>query len=265
MRRTEVGVRGHLLRAGVCAALAAAGVLVSAEARAQPKPPGGDAVLDRYVAAIGGRDAYAKFNNRLIKARLEVPAAGLSMTVTNWNARPDKARTLVESDVVGRIERGFDGAVGWEISITQGPRILDGVQLDNAARESRFDGLVAWREWVVSAENQGAADVDGKPAWKILVTPKRGTPQTCFFEQATSLLVKIEMVVPTVTGDVPTETFVGDYREVSGVRLPHRTRQRVGGQELVTVFESVTYNAEFPAGQFDLPKEIQALLASRRK
>ena len=42
--------------------------------------------------------------------------------------------------------------------------------------------------------------------------------------------------------------------------LPHRVRQVVAGQELVTTIESITHNVEIPAGQFDLPKEIQALV-----
>jgi hypothetical protein len=64
-------------------------------------------------------------------------------------------------------------------------------------------------------------------------------------------------------GDVPVVNYVWDYREVDGVRLPHKLRQVVGGQELVTTFESFTHNAEIPASQFDLPKEIHALVGKK--
>jgi hypothetical protein len=185
------------------------------------------------------------------------------MSVTTWAARPDKARILIESDVVGRIERGFDGTVGWEVATTSGPRVYEGAQLDDAARDNRFDGLAAWRDWVAKAETQGAADVDGKPAWKVLVTPKRGGAQSYFFDQASSLIAKLETTARTPMGDVPVGIFFSDYRDVGGVRMPHRVRQLVADQELVSVIESITPNAEIPAGQFDLPKEIQALIAKK--
>jgi len=243
----------------VCAAVIVAGV----EIRAQEATPSAETLLDNYVKAIGGRAASDKVNTRVIKAKLEVPAAGLSMSVSTWAARPNKARTIIESDAVGRIERGFDGSVGWEVTTTTGPRVYEGAQLDDAVRDNRFDGLVTWREWVAKAETRGAADVEGKPAWKVLVTPKRGSPQTYFFDRASSLVVKLETIVRTPMGDIPAEAFLSDYRDVAGVLMPHRVRQLVTGQELVSVIESVTPNAEIPAGQFDLPKEIQALLVKK--
>jgi hypothetical protein len=62
---------------------------------------------------------------------------------------------------------------------------------------------------------------------------------------------------------VPVESYVSDFRDVGGVRLPHRIRQVAAGQELVTTVESIAHNVEIPAGQFDLPKEIQALLGKK--
>ena len=52
--------------------------------------------------------------------------------------------------------------------------MLEGAQLDDVVRDSRFDGLAAWRDWVAKAETQGAADVDGKPAWKVLSDAETG-------------------------------------------------------------------------------------------
>ena len=206
---------------------------------------------------------FEKLNNRVSKGRLELPAAGVSMTVSIWAARPNKTRVLVESDLVGRIERGYDGAVGWELTTTSGPRVLDGAQLDDMVRDSRFEGLAGWRDWVAKAETQGPAEVDGKPAWKVLVTPTRGSAQTYYFDQVSSLAVKMEMTVRTAGGDVPAESYFGDYRDVGGVRVAHRLRQLAAGQEIVTTIDSVAHNVEMPAGQCDPPKEIQALLAKK--
>jgi len=229
----------------------------------QASQPDGATVLDRHVAAAGGTEAFARLRTRVTKARLEIPAAGVSMAVTVWAARPDRMRTLVESELVGRIERGYDGAVAWELTTTAGPRVHDGAQLDDLARDSRFDGLAGWRDWVAKAECLGAADVEGKPAWKVRITPKRGSPQTFYFDQASSLAVRMETIVPTPMGEVPAEAVFGEYREVDGVRIPHRVRQQAAGQDLVTVVESVTHNTEMAEAEFALPKEVQALVAKK--
>jgi len=252
-------MRQRILLANVCGALLAAGVLAGVEVRAQAAIPGGDALVDGHVKAAGGRAAFDKLTTRVSKARIDVSGANVSMAVTTWAARPNRTRTIVESDLLGRIERGFDGAVGWELSTTSGPRLLEGKELDDAVRDNVFDGLASWRDWVAKAETQGPATVDGKPAWKVVVTPKRGSAQTYYFDQATALVAEIETIVRTAAGDVPVETYVSDYRNVGGVLLPHRLRQVAAGRELVTTFDSITHNAEVPAGQFDLPKEIRAL------
>lgn len=233
-------------------------------AGAQGTAPSASAVLDKYVAAIGG-PAWRKVSSRVVKATIQMPAAGVSMSATIWAARPAKTRTLIESDMIGKIERGYDGTVGWEINPMQGTRVFEGVELDNAARDGNFDGLVNWKDWVATADNKGPADVDGKPAWKIVVSPKRGAPQTYYFDQATGLAVKVEMSVQSAAGEVQSETYPGDYREVAGVRVPYRVRQTAGGQELVIVLDSVSFDTAIPASQFDPPKEIQALLASKKK
>jgi hypothetical protein len=256
-------MRQRMRIVSVCAAVLMAGVPATGEARGQAAPPSGETLLDNHVKAAGGRAAFDKLNTRTAKARIEVAAAGISMTVSSWAARPNKVRIVIESDVVGRVERGFDGTVGWELATTSGPRLFDGAQLDDLVRDSLFEGVAAWRDWVEKAETQGTAEVDGKPAWKVLVTPKRGSPVTYYFDQASSLAVKLEMTIRSPMGDVPTVNYVSDYRSVNGVRVAHRLRQVVGGQELVTTFESFRHNAEIPAGTFDLPKEIQALLGKK--
>jgi len=191
----------------VVAALVAAWCGTSAVLKAQPAAPSAETLLDSHVKAIGGAQAFTTLNSRVVTARMDVPAAGISMAITVWAARPNKVRTLVESDVVGRIERGFDGTVGWEMNPMSGTVIFDGARLDDAARDANFDGLAAWRDWVVKAETQGTADVDGKPAWKVLVTPKRGSPQTYYFDQASSLVVKLEATARSSMGEMVVQTY----------------------------------------------------------
>jgi zinc protease len=256
-------MRHKTLLAIVCATVMVAGVLAGVELRAQAALPEGAALVDGYVKATGGRAAFDRLTTRVAKARTDVTGANVSMAVTMWAARPNRALTIVESDLLGRIERGFDDTVGWELSTTGGPRVLEGNELDDAARDNVFDGLVSWRDWVAKLETQGPAVVDGRPAWKVLLTPKVGSARTYYFDQASALVVEVETIVRTSAGDVPVAVFASDYRDVRGVLLPYRLRQVAAGRELVTTFDSITHNVEIPAGRFDLPKEVLALVPKK--
>ncbi len=256
-------MRQKTLSAFVWATVTAAGVLAGVEVRAQAAPPEGASLLDGHVKASGGRAAFDRLTTRVAKARTDVTGANVSMAATMWAARPNRALTVVESDLVGRIERGFDGTVGWELTTTAGPRVLEGSELDDAARDNVFDGLASWRDWVAKVETQGAAVVDGRPAWQVLLTPKVGSARTYYFDQASALVVEVEIVVRTAAGDVPVASFASDYRDVGGVLMPYRLRQVAAGRELVTTFESITHNVEIPAGRFDLPKEVLALVPKK--
>lgn len=86
-------MRKLMTAVGICEVVVAALLMAGIEVWAQATPPAAETVLDNYVKAIGGRAAFDKLNTRIMKARLEMPAANLSMAVTGWAARPNKTRT----------------------------------------------------------------------------------------------------------------------------------------------------------------------------
>ena len=85
---------------------------------------------------------------------------------------------------------------------------------------------------------------------------------TLYFEKESGLLVKQE--VSQQGGSV--ETMIGDYKEVDGIKIAHRTAQKTkieGVQfavEIVTTIDSVEHNVDIPASRFALPDDIKALL-----
>jgi len=161
----------------------------------------------------------AKLNTRAIKARLEVPAAGVSMAISIWAARPTRTRTLVESDIAGRIERGFDGTSGWEVSTTGGPRVLVGAQLDDMARDATFEGLAVWRDWVDKTETQAPPTLTGSPRGRSNHA-KAGIRADLLRRSGDVLVVKMTMTVRSAMGDIPAESYFSDYRDAGGSESP---------------------------------------------
>ena len=128
-RRTD---EKNLHTARAAAILAACLILMplASTARAEEALPEAAEILDRYVEATGGLEAYDKIQNRMIKGTLELTGQGISLDITLYQARPQKSYNLIESEVTGKIEKGTSDGVAWEDSMMSGPRILEGEERD---------------------------------------------------------------------------------------------------------------------------------------
>lgn len=244
------------LRSGLLAMLAGVAALGAPQSL-----PTAEAVLDRFVEETGGKAAYEKLHNEEIRGTVTVAGVALGGTMVRRGAAPDKSRTVMEIAGLGTIEEGTDGTIAWERSAVQGPRIKTGEERALALREAAFNAPVRWRELYAKAEVTGIEEIEGRPCYKVLLTPPVGKPVTHYYDRESGLLAKVAMVVASPMGDVPVEIFVGDYREVSGVRVPHSLKQRVISQEIRIMIDSVRYNTELPADAFEPPAEVRALTA----
>jgi hypothetical protein len=157
------------------------------------------------------------------------------------------------------MEEGFDGSVAWEMNALQGARIKEGEERAQVARASKISVLDAWREMYKEAKTVGSEDVNGKPAWKIEMTPREGRPEVFYFDKDSMMLVRVSSIVATALGDIPVETEMSDYRPVNGVETPFEMTQKAMSQTMVMHFARVQYNAPIPPGRFELPAAVKAL------
>jgi hypothetical protein len=164
---------------------------------------------------------------------------------------------------IGKMELGFDGDTAWENSSLQGPRIIEGDEKSAMERSSSFALVTSWREEYKSIRTVGEEDVNGKPAWKVEMTPNQGNAETFFFDKASALLVRMATVMSTPLGQIPTDMTLSDYRMVDGISTPFTTTQNAMGQSIIMHFDKIVYNAPLAKDAFDLPDAVKAVLAKR--
>src|SRR5690606_8752635 len=102
-------------------------------------PPAATLVA-KHVAAIGGEAAVRKHSAARIVGSVEVPAAGLTGTMTVFSAAPNRAASFASIAGVGEAPSGFDATVGWEVSPLTGARLHEGAELARMAEEADFHG-----------------------------------------------------------------------------------------------------------------------------
>jgi len=237
-------------------------VAAAASAADEIKP---EAILDKYIEVTGGRAAYEKIKTEIATGTLEITNIGLSGTITVYQATPDKAYTVIEfAGGVGKAEEGSNGQVAWAVNGMQGPRIKDGDERAGALRHDALNADIRWRDFYKKVELAGTEDVGGKACYKVVLTPNEGAAETRYYDKSSNLLVKLVMPVPTPDGSMTAEMTLSDYRDEGGILAPHTVTQKVPGADILVKIESVKHNAEMPAGRFDLPAEIKALMTDKK-
>lgn len=253
-----------------CAAL----WLVAGPLAAQDKPsapagkselPPAEQILDRYVEVTGGRSAYERLKSRVAQATISIEAANIKGSFTMYQMEPNLMAAESRMENLGVSREVFDGRIAWENSDLMGPRLKEGEELAVARRSATFNSEIHWRKLYKKVETVGQAEVEGRKAWKLELTPHEGRPEQQFYDQQSGLLIKSEMMLPTQFGDIPVESIVADFREVDGVKLPHKLTQRVAVQEVVITIDKIEHNVKIDRARFEPPDEIKELIAKAEK
>lgn len=227
--------------------------------------PTAEKILDRFVEALGGVKAFDKLRSTVTAATLAIPAAGVAIDVTIYAARPNLFYSIAESPMIGKIERGTDGAIFWEKSTMQGPRVLEGEELADAMRDAKFEGLSYWRSIYDSVAVAGLDTVDGSPGYKVVLKPKGGKPRTYVFDVISGLLVKTIHVAATQMGEIPVVGYVSDYRKTGDILQSYATTMKIMGQDRIITIANVEQNAAIPDSVFALPADIKELLETAKE
>jgi hypothetical protein len=222
--------------------------------------PKGEAVLDHFVEATGGKAAYEKVRSEVSTGSFELTGKGIRGTVSSSKAAPNKLYLAIDLAGIGKIEDGSNGEIAWNRSALQGPRLKEGDEKAAALREATFNEPIHWRKLYKSVETVGIENVDDKACYKVVLTPLEGKPATHFYDRQSHLLMKVAMTLSSPNGEVAVESKLSDYRKDGDILTPHRLENSFLGQQFVITIDTLKWNEEIPKSRFDVPADVQALL-----
>ena len=249
------------LRAVSALTVAGAILIASAALAGEADLPTGEELMEKLVAAKGGREALEKHTTSITKGAMIIDAIGLKADITSYAAKPDKSYVTIEIVDRGTIERGASGGVAWELSPLTGPRVMEGEERAFMLREAAFHGHLNWRQHYDKVECVGLETVHGHECYTIELTPPDTRPLTLSLNKETCLPARTEFTLATpAAGDISFDTVFENYTETDGVVSAGKITQKVGPQTVIITKHSVEYNVQIPEDRFDLPQQIQALL-----
>jgi hypothetical protein len=228
------------------------------EVRPAQLPPA-RAVLDKHLAAIGGRQAVLSHKSTHATGTLSMPAAGVTGVVDIYGAQPNRTLLKVTLGGVGEVLEGFDGTHGWSISPMTGPMLLEGKQLEEKRFDSEFHSELRTDDRYVSLTTLERVDFEGRSCYKVRLVRKTGGEDIEFYDVATGLKAGSITTRETQMGTVTGTTVETDYKKFGNLLQPTTVRSQLGGLQQVITITTVDYD-NVPASLFELPPGIKALL-----
>jgi hypothetical protein len=220
--------------------------------------PKAEAVLDQYIEATGGKAAYEKFKSRTLTGMIEITGANITGKIQIFQAAPNRLAVVTEVGPAGKTIQATDGKSAWEISPLTGDRLLDGAEKEDFLRKAKFNEELHVKELYQKLECDGIEDVDGKPAYKIVLTAKTGKTETEYYDKASHLLVKESTTAKGPMGEITVETFPSDYKPADGILIARTATQKALGQQIVIKLTEIKHDVDIPADTFRRPASLDA-------
>jgi hypothetical protein len=213
-------------------------------------------VVERYVAAIGGRAALAA--ERSMHEKSTIIAFGFKGTIEGWTERPDKSASQTALGPF-TLQDGFDGTTAWRIDQNGKFQQRDGKDLEDEKASAWFENL----GWLEPDQSGGSVTMlsserDSSGAWTVLeIRPPVGRARALWFNTKTGLIDRSV----TKTDQQTITTRLSDYHLDAGLVRAHRYEASVAGMPantLISIVDSVWVNERTDPARFAPPQHAAA-------
>jgi photosynthetic reaction center cytochrome c subunit len=212
-----------------------------------------DAIIERYIRAIGGEAAIEKIKTRVLRGtetttnRMTQPLTGqIEIYQANGN------KQLIVRGANGTTLQGFDGTRGWTKD-ARGVRETDAKELGGIRTEADFYRYLKIKEnypqmRVLAREKIGAREV-----YAVGATSRDDSREKLYFDTETGLLVRRYVSFKTAFGSIPEVTDFKDYRDVNGVKFPFIINWSRPPFSSNRNFTNITLNVTVDSARFEFP------------
>jgi len=220
-------------------------------------------VIEKSVAALGGRAAHAKIKSRSASGSitLQTPAGDIPGTIEVVNALPNKTRTVIKADLSQfgagplTIDQRFDGQNGYVLDTLQGNREITGNQLDNMRNSGFPHPFLTYKEMGVAATLEPREKIGDREMLVVVFEPAAGSTIKQFIDAETFMPARfsLKVTVPQLGTDVEQTTDLSDYRERDGIKVPFKLTSSSSVQSFVIILSTVEHNVAVDGKQFVKP------------
>lgn len=193
-----------------------------------------DELIDKHIEASGGMEQLDALQT--LKQTGEGAIMGMTVPFVVYQKRPGMMRN--EVTIQGQtMVTGYDGDTAWQINPMTGSTMAQPLPEEQAAmiaQQADMDGiLIGYEDAGYDVTYLGEGTVRDQAAYKLKVVSPSGQESVQYLDAETYLLVKTEAEVENPgMGVAMVETYLTDYRDVQGTRMPFAIETVMNGQSM---------------------------------
>ena len=197
------------------------------------------AVLNRYIAAIGGKEAFEKMSDKII--------------VMSGTAADQPIRIMIMQKMPAKLYQELQAGEMKQTIIyngTKGMMIVGEEQINieyNELERLKYDAALLLpldpESYGIKTELQSNVEVDSIDCYKVTYTLPSGLNWFQYYSSESGLKIKEVKEIQTAQGVFEQETYYSDYNEADGLRFPFTIKQYFGIQELDLKVTSIEINS----------------------
>jgi len=215
--------------------------------------PTSDQILDKYLAAVGGADAFYKIKTRVQNGTID--AMGEQYPIEVYSEGPER-RVSVSHPSFGDSVTAYNGQAGW-LSTARGIHPMN--TQENAA--ARVDAQLYFparvRELFHEFKVHPGEAIGGRETFLVTANGAGLPPVRLYFDQQSGLLLRLVRYAETPLGRNPTQIDYADYRDANGAKIPYQwTLTRTNGTFTIRI-NSVQQNVPIDQKLFVMPPTPQ--------
>lgn len=196
-------------------------------------------IYQKYIEAIGGRDAVEKIKSVVMKAEASVQGMALNLILK----RTQEGKLNQEVSVGGNVmsKQVFDGENGFVVA--QGQKIPYN---EDQVKAAKFDANPFPELDTADASVEGIEEVEGEEAYVVAVNPT----VKAFYSVESGLKIKTVQTVSQGGQSMSVPTGYSDYQVVEGVKFPFKMTQAAGPQTFEFDVTEILINEGISAEDF---------------
>jgi outer membrane lipoprotein-sorting protein len=187
-----------------------------------------------------------------MKMEMSMTMQGMNMQMVRYQRAPDKFAMIIrmQGNVVQR--QVYDGEKGLSSGM-QGRQEITGDDLKKLKLEATLNRELKYDKLGYEMELASIEDVDGKQAYKVIMTSPYGDKTIDYYDVKSGLKIKSEQTISSQMGTINQETYFDDYKEIEeGYIVPHTLTQNLNGQTIEITVENVEINANIDDTIFEI-------------
>lgn len=204
-------------------------------------------ILENYIDAVGGRENLSGIIDK--RTILKGTSGVTELNIEVLLKAPNK---IYQSFTAGPVsqETWFDGEKGRQVAMGR-EQVFEGIFLESLRIQGELNLELNYQKYGVTPVLSGIDTIDNTEAYKIIWELPSGIEWIYYYEKKSGLLLKQVITHDTGQGRFSQTNFLYDYKEINGVKFPHRFTQIAGGQVFELEVELLEINTGIDDSKFE--------------